>query len=329
MGASLLSRLRARSYPVESTVVSSESAGAAPGTARHRPSAAVRRAGRGVGRAAGGDLRYHRRAMLPRSERDPFTVRLRDLLSTLESSALLGAAEARVRGLGEQLRFACLALPCSEALVALEMEALGRLTVPAVADVDGVRPTSLEFQPSGTPFAYLLGGGSGHGAQLAPDDPMIAPLRPALLRTPTYGIFVPIRLGDTTVGGAALFSHDAPLGDRELVMAERLSEVLSLTVESFRTERVVFELFARALPDLLGPESSTSLPVALERHIRSLRLLPTYRRRLELAMAVGRVADHGEAEATLAESLLSRIDAYMHGISGRSGGGGSEGSWQS
>ena len=68
---------------------------------------------------------------------------------------------------------------------------------------------------------------------------------------------------------------------------------------------------------------------ALERHIRSLRLLPTYRRRLELAMAVGRVADHGEAEATLAESLLSRIDAYMHGISGRSGGEGSEGSWQS
>ncbi|MFO0756215.1 MAG: hypothetical protein U0359_06970 [Byssovorax sp.] len=264
--------------------------------------------------------------MLPRSERDPFTVRLRDLLSTLESSALLGAAEARVRGLGEQLRFACLAIPCAEALVALEMEALGRLTVPAIADADGVRPSALEFQPSGTPFAYLLGGGSGHGVELTPDDPMIAPLRPILLHAPTYGVFVPIRLGDTTVGGAALFSHGAPLGDRELTMAERLSEVLALTVESFRTERVVFELFARALPDLLGPGATTSLPAALEQHIRSLRLLPSYRRRLDLAMAVGRVADHGEAEAALAESVLGRIDAYAHGISGRSAGG-SEGSW--
>ena len=44
MGASLLSSLRARGYPVESTGISTESAAAAPGTARHRPSAAVRRA---------------------------------------------------------------------------------------------------------------------------------------------------------------------------------------------------------------------------------------------------------------------------------------------
>ena len=38
----------------------------------------------------------------------------------------------------------------------------------------------------------------------------------------------------------ALLSHDAPFEDRHLVMAERLSEVLALTVESFRSERVLF-----------------------------------------------------------------------------------------
>ena len=255
--------------------------------------------------------------MAPRSSPDPFAIRLRDLLSTLESSALLGAAEARVRGLGEQLRFACLAIPCDEALVALEIEALGRLTVPVVADADGARASGLEILPSGTPFAYLLGGGSSYAAGLAPDDPMIAALLPALQKPPKQGIFVPIRLGDSIVGGAALFSHEAPLGDRELAMAERLGEVLSLTVESFRTERVVFSLFARALPDVLGPEASTSLPAALERHIRDLRLLPSYRRRLDLALAVGRVADHGDAEAALAAALLDRIEGYARGLGGR------------
>jgi GAF domain-containing protein len=251
----------------------------------------------------------------------PFDLRLRDLLSTLESAALLGAAEARVRGLGEHLRFACLALPCSEALVALEMEALGRLSIPVVADAAGVRPGGLEIQPSGTPFAYLLAGGGGYAAELSPDDPMIAALKPALARPPAHGIFVPLRLGEAVIGGAALLSHEAPLGDRELSMAERLSEVLSLTVESFRTERVVFELFARALPDLLGQSAATSLPSALVEHIRAIRLLPSYRRRLELAIAVGRVADHGSAEATLAASLLARIDAYVRGIQGQTAGG--------
>ncbi len=262
-----------------------------------------------------------------RSPLAPFTARLRDLLATVESAALLGAVEARVRGLGEHLRFACLAVPCSEALVAVEMEALGRLTVPVVADAAGFRAPGAELPPSGTPFAFLLGGGGGHAVGLSDGDPMIAPLRPLLAAAPTAAIFVPIRVGAATVGGAALFSHDAPLGGRELDMAERLAEVLALTVESFRTERVVFELFARAMPDLLAqaPGQSaqegaapppTSLRAALERHIHALRLTPEYRRRLELAAVVGRLAEHGEAEARLALDLLARIDAYARGAGG-------------
>ncbi|XXY51684.1 hypothetical protein WME91_11125 [Sorangium sp. So ce269] len=272
-----------------------------------------------------------------RSPLAPFTARLRDLLSTVESAALLGAVEARVRGLGEHLRFACLAVPCAEALVALEMEALGRLTVPVVADASGFRASGAEFPPSGTPFAYLLGGGGGHAVALSEGDPMIAPLRPLLAAAPAAAVFVPIRVGAATVGGAALFSRDArdaPLGGRELDLAERLAEVLALTVESFRTERVVFELFARAMPDLLAPAPAraaagagqpemegaaappTSLRAALERHIHALRLTPEYRRRLELAAVVGRLAERGEAEARLALDLLARIDAYASGAEG-------------
>ena len=239
-----------------------------------------------------------------------FSARLRDLLSTIESTSLLVASEARVRGLGEHLRFACLALPCSEALVALEIEALGRLAVPAVAGVEAWRATDLQIMPSGTPFAYLLSGGGGYAAELSEDDEMIAALRPVLSATPRSGVFVPIRLGDTAVGGAALLSHSEPLTDRHLDMAERLAEVLALTVESFRTERVLFELFARALPDLLAEGATTSLRTALARHIHGLRVTPAYRRRLELALSVGRVADRGEAETRLAADLLARIDAY-------------------
>lgn len=276
-----------------------------------------------------------------RSPLAPFTARLRDLLSTVESAALLGAVEARVRGLGEHLRFACLAMPCAEALVALEMEALGRLTVPVVADAAGFRASGAEFPPSGTPFAYLLGGGGGHAVALSDGEPMIAPLRPLLAAAPAAAIFVPIRVGAATVGGAALFSRDAraaPLGGRELDLAERLAEVLALTVESFRTERVVFELFARAMPDLLAPAPGqaaagagqpepegaaappTSLRAALERHIHALRLTPEYRRRLELAAVVGRLAERGEAEARLALDLLARIDAYASGAQGEGSG---------
>lgn len=246
-----------------------------------------------------------------------FASRLRDLLSTIEATSLLVASEARVRGLGEHLRFACLALPCSEALVALEIEALGRLVVPAVADAHAWRAENLEIQPSGTPFAYLLSGGGGHAAELSQDDEMIAALRPLLAASPVSGIFVPIRLGDAIIGGAALLSHDEPLGDRHLDMAERLAEVLALTVESFRTERVVFELFARAMPELLTEgDATTSLRPALQRFIHSLRVTPEYRRRLELAVSIGRLAARGEAEARLAADLLARIDAYARSLGG-------------
>jgi hypothetical protein len=252
--------------------------------------------------------------MPPPPPPDPFTARLRDLLSTLESAALLGLAEQRVRGLGEHLRFACLAFPCSEALVALEIESLGRLAVPVVADARGYRTSDLELWPSGTPFAYLLAGGGGHAVGLAPGDAMIAALRPALAEAPVSAVFVPVHAGSTVVGGAAFFSHEARLDERALDMAERLAAVLSLTVESFRTERAAFALFARALPDLLGPEAETSLPAALERHIAGLRVAPAYRRRLALATAVGRVADHGAAEADLAAALLDRLDAYARDL---------------
>jgi len=247
-----------------------------------------------------------------------FSSRLRDLLGTLESAALVGQSEVRVRGLGEHLRFACLALPCGEALVALEVEALGRLSVPVVADRESFRRTSLEFLPSGTPFAYLLGGGGGHAAELAPDDPMIAALRPALSSTPTAGVFVPIRVGESTIGGAALLSSDEPLGDKQLEMAERLVEVLALTVESFRTEQMIFSLFARALPDLLAEDAPTSLRESLSRYIHALRLGPTYKERLSLALAVGRLCDRGPAEAALCAEVLSRIDAYAASMGGAS-----------
>jgi hypothetical protein len=256
-----------------------------------------------------------------------FAVRLRDLLSTIESASLIAASEARVRGLGEHLRFACLALPCSEALVALELEAFGRLTVPVVAGKEGWRATDTQFLATGTPFAYLLSGGGGHAAELSEGDEMIAALRPVLSETPTSGVFVPIRLGDAVIGGAALFSHDEALGDRQLDMAERLAEVLALTVESFRTERLVFELFARALPDLLAEDATTSLRPALMRHIHSLRVTPEYRRRLLLATTLGKIADRGEAETRLATDLLERIDAYARGLAGEGrAGAGSDGS---
>jgi GAF domain-containing protein len=245
-----------------------------------------------------------------------FSVRLRDLLCTLESTALLGASEGRVRGLGEHLRFACLALPCSEALLALEIEALGRLSIPVVASPEAWRTTNHEFLPSGTPFAYLLGGGGGHAAEITQDDPMIACLQPLLSQAPTSGLFVPIRLGDSIVGGAALLSHETHFSDRHLEMAERLSEVLALTVESFRTEQVIFELFARALPDLLGEDAVTSLPAGLMRHIHALRVTPTYRRRLDLAVLIGRLADRGPAEARLAAEILTRVDDYARSLEG-------------
>jgi hypothetical protein len=252
-----------------------------------------------------------------------FEARLRDLLSTLEASALVGAAEGRIRGLGEHLRFACLALPADEALVALEQSALGRLHVPVIADASGFRAASHEFLPSGTPFSYLLAGGSGHAARLGEEDGMIAPLRPLLAAAAASGIFLPLRVNESVIGGVALFSHGEPFGDRHLEMGERLGEVLALTVESFRTERIVFELFARALPEVLRG-MPTSFAASLGRYVHAMRLEPAYRRRLTLAAAVARVADRGEAEAQLVVDLLDRIDQYARTLTGLGLDGGAE-----
>jgi hypothetical protein len=254
-----------------------------------------------------------------------FSVRLRDLLSTVETSALLGAAETRLRGLGEHLQFACLALPCDEALVALEVARLGRLQVPGVASPDQWRSTEHEFLPSGTPFAYLLGGGAAYAAELEPNDAMLEALRPVLHSEPRYGIFVPLRVGSSVVGGAALFRDAAALaaqGDDEaapelaLAMAERLAEVLALTLESFRTERVLLQLFAQVLPDLCAPDASTGFAAGLDQYVHELRLSPTYRRRLELAEVVGRIAAQGEAETQLVTDVLARVETYLAALVG-------------
>lgn len=246
-----------------------------------------------------------------------FEARLRDLLSTLEASALVGSTEGRIRGLGEHLRFACMAMPAGQALVALELASLGRLHVPVVADAQSYSTPDLEFMPSGTPFAYLLAGGSGHSAHLGADDPMIAPVRPVLSGEPTSGMFLPLRVNESVVGGVALFTFAEPFADHHLEMGERLAEVLALTVESFRTERILFELFARALPDVLR-DVPTSFAASLSRYIHAMRLPPVYRRRLELAASVARVADRGEAEAQLVIDLLDRIDQYARTLTGMS-----------
>lgn len=251
-----------------------------------------------------------------RAEQAAFSSRLQDLLGTLESGAIIALARSRVRGLGEQLRFACLALGCTEALVALEMTAMDRLVVPAIADGSGFREVNHELLPDGTPIAYLLAGGAGHCVEILEEDSAVAPLRPILGQDPKGAIFSPIRVGDRFVGAVVLLSSDGPMSDSQLEMAERLAEVLALTVESFFTERALFELFALALPELLGPSSPTSLPRALEDHIRTLRVAPAYRRRLELASAVGRLAGRTDAEAELAGRVLAAFDAYVTGLEG-------------
>ncbi len=250
-----------------------------------------------------------------------FAVRLRDVLGTLEATALIGAADARVRGLGEQLQFACLALPCDESLVALELNALGRLTIPGIAAAESWRPQELEILPSGTPFAFLLGGGSGFATELQSGDTLLEALGEGVLGTqPDYGIFVPIRVGASVLGGAALLRTDNPFVDAELTMAERLGEVLSLTVESYRTERVLLSLFAAVLPDLCDTNAATDFFPRLEKYLHQLRLDPDYRRRLHLAETVGRIAAAGPAETRLVDDVLTRMDSYLQELtSGREG----------
>ncbi len=246
-----------------------------------------------------------------RAEQAAFSARLADLLGTLESGAIISLARSRVRGLGEQLRFACLALGCTEAFVALEMTAMDRLTIPAVADGSSFREVHHELIADGTPIAYLLAGGATHSVELHDEDSAIKPFA-AILAHPAKGaIFAPLRLADRFAGAAVLLSSEGPLTDAQLEMSERLAEVLALTVESFFTERALFELFALALPDLLGPRAPTSLPRALEDHIRALRIAPAYRRRLALATSVGRLAGRTDAEADLASSVIAAFDAYL------------------
>ena len=241
-----------------------------------------------------------------------FAVRLRDVLGTLETTALIGAVDARVRGLGEQLQFACLALPCDEAFVALELSALGRLTIPGLATPDAWRAKELEILPSGTPFAFLLGGGGGYATEIEEGDTLLEALGQGVLTTqPQFAMFVPIRVGATVLGGAALLRTDQTFGDADLTMGERLGEVLSLTVESYRTERVLLSVFATVLPDLCGADAATDFVHGLERYLHTLRIGPDYRRRLQLAETVGRIASAGAAETRLVDDVLSRVDAYL------------------
>jgi hypothetical protein len=240
-----------------------------------------------------------------------FAIRLRDLLATIETTSLLGAAEIRMRGLGEQLQFACLSVPCDEALVAIELATLGRLRVPGIATRDGWRPVEVDFMPSGTPFAYLLAGGGGFAAELEEGDEMLATLAPALSTSPRHAVFVPIRAGATVLGGAALFSQVAPRGDTELSLAERLAEVLSLTLETHRTERVLLNLFATVLPDLCAPDAPTGFSDGLQRYIHRLRIDPGYQERLALADTIGRIAAQGPSETRLVTDILARVDKYV------------------
>jgi hypothetical protein len=240
-----------------------------------------------------------------------FAVRLADLLATLEATAILGAAERRVRGLGAMLQFACLSLPCEEALVAIELEQLGRLRVPGIATPEAWRQVDVDMPPTGTPFAFLFGGGSGYAAELADGDSMLDALAGVLASKPRYGVFVPIRLGASVIGGAALLREQATMGDQELTMAERLAEVLSGTLEAFRTERVLLELFAAALPELCAADSETGFAKGLEPFIHGLRLAPEYRRKIELAEAVARLAQQGSRETELAADLLARVERYV------------------
>ena len=245
---------------------------------------------------------------------DAFAARLLDVLSTLESTAVLGAAERRLRSLGSLLRFACVTVPCDEALVAIELEHLGRMHVPGVATADEWRPADVELSPLGTPFAFLFAGGGGHAAELVPDDPMLAALAGLLRSTPRHGVFVPVRLGAEVVGGVALLDGSRRTGDRELLLGEQLADVTSGAVEAYRTERALLEVFALALPELVSSDGETGFARELERYVHSLRLAPEYRRRLALAGAIGRLAGHGDAAVELAARLIADVERYLDGL---------------
>ncbi len=245
-----------------------------------------------------------------------FASRLFDLLSTLESTAVIGLAKSRVRGLGEQLAFGATALGASEALAALETTATTHLNVPVVATPLGHREVSLEVPLEGTLFSHVLGGGGSYAVSLEPGDELLSSLAPVLETEPTAALMLPIRLGDHTVGAVAFLRSDAPFSDESLELAERFATVVGLTVEAFFTERVLFELFASCLPELLGKDAATSLPDKLLAHLRTMRVLPEYRARLDLALAIGRLTSRTALEARVASRVLDVFESYVKSLEG-------------
>jgi hypothetical protein len=245
-----------------------------------------------------------------------FAARLFDLLSTLESSALIGLAKSRVRGLGEQMAFACLALGASEGLAALESSATTHLWVPVVASRTGHRELGKELPFDGTVLSHVLSGGSTYAVSIEPGDESLRCFEGWLESAPVSALTVPIRVGERVVGGAVFFADDAPFSDDKIEMGERLSEVLGLTAEAFFTERMLFELFASALPELLGKEAATSLPQKLLSHLRTMRVTEAYRQRIKLATTVGKLTSRSALEGQLAEQVLRVFEGYVTSLEG-------------
>ena len=247
-----------------------------------------------------------------------FSSRLRDLLGTLESAALVGAiggAHARAR------RAPALRLPraplrrgarrargrdarAAQRAHRREPGGLPPRRARLFAERDALRVPARRRQRTR---------GRARGRR---SDDRRAP-RPCSRRTPRAGIFVPIRIGESTIGGAALLFDERVSTDKPLEMAERLAEVLALTVESFRTEQMIFSLFARALPDLLDENAPTSLREALSRYVHALRLAPDLQGPAR-ARARGRAgsAIAGAAEAALCADVLGAHRRVCRGMSG-------------
>ncbi len=251
----------------------------------------------------------------PRGWETAFNARLYDLLSTLEASAVIGLAKSRVRGLGEQLAFACTALGATEGLAALEASATTHLWVPTVADRSGHQEVNGDVPFEGTILSHVLSGGSTYAVSVEPDDESIRPFQAWLKGTVTSALALPIRVSDRVVGGAVFFGEE-PFAEDKIEMGERLSEVLGLTAEAFFTERMLFELFASALPDLLGKDAATNLSESLLKHVRSMRLGDTYRQRVKLATMIGKLSSRTALESRLCEQVLGVFEGYVRALEG-------------
>lgn len=244
-----------------------------------------------------------------------FNARLYDLLSTLEASAVIGLAKSRVRGLGEQLAFACTALGASEGLAALEASATTHLWVPVVADRNSHREVNGDVPFEGTILSHVLSGGSTYAVSVEPDDESVRPFHGWLNAPLANALVAPIRVSDRVVGGAVFFSEE-PFSEATIEMGERLSEVLGLTAEAFFTERMLFELFASALPELLGKDAATSLREGLLKHVRSMRVGEAYRQRVKLATMIGKLTSRTALEARLCEQVLGVFEQYVRALEG-------------